>query len=54
MLNPAKIRREHLTDLSDVATVPWEIQKVIFFNKSGQLSAENAASAVPDAYTLED
>jgi len=34
MLNPEKIWRKNLTDcpphLSDVATVPWEIQKVIF------------------------
>jgi len=35
MLNPGKINHEHLTDLStshlsDVATVPWGIQKVIF------------------------
>jgi len=30
------------------------IQKSHFFNKCGQLSAENAASAVPDTYSFED
>jgi len=26
-LNPEKISHEHITYLSDVATLPWEIQK---------------------------
>ena len=34
MLNPEKIWHEHLTELSlsDLATLPWEIQKKSFFN----------------------
>jgi len=31
-LNPEKISHEHITYLSDVATLPWEIQKIVFNN----------------------